>query len=502
MLRRFLHNTAISAVAYAFAGVLGLFAVGLIVKSYGVGILGLTVLLRGFLPSGFLGMIDFGVSEITTQMVARGRIGDWSVASEKFTIVTLIASLTGIVSGLLLWFLAAGLAGLFKIAPEHLSGFVMALKATSIVVPVAFVGLVAEGALKGFEQYAWLRLTEVGGSVLYVAAIYVCVWRHAPYEWIVYSYLATVLAKYVILTAATYLLTRDTSLRFAWWGPASRDDVLYRSWLMFNSRIASAAQQPLMPLAIGALYGPVGVGTFDVLTRLPRFLKTTMSPLYSAILPIAAHIEERTDVRRGQMLARNGLVLPAAIIIPALVVVALFSPDILRLWIGAQYSDEWLWLAISLAVPAVTVMLGPGQAALMVRSDYLRISTRLLYYQMITQYVVTAATLPLLREQAFVLGWALSYVILAPFLAHLQLTFMELSRSLFWEQVARQIVVAIVLCILVLSTKVYWRPDTLIALMGVGTLSCLAAWSLSVALILSPTDRAMFGRFARTVTQR
>ncbi|MGV7214031.1 lipopolysaccharide biosynthesis protein [Bradyrhizobium sp. UFLA05-112] len=502
MLRRFLHNTAISAVAYALAGVLGLFAVGLIVKSYGVTILGLTVLLRGFLPIGFLAMIDFGVSETTTQMVARGRIGDWKVASEKFTIVTLIAGTTGIASAVVLWFVADGLAVLFRVAPEHLGGFVMALKLTSIVVPVAFVGLVAEGALKGFEQYAWLRLTEVGGSILYVASIYVCVWQHAPYEWLVYSFLATVLAKYIILAVATYLLTRDVGLRFSWWSRSSRDDVLYRSWLMFNSRIAAAAQQTLMPLAVGALYGPVGVGTFDVLTRLPRFLKTTMSPLYSAILPIAAHIEERTDVRRGQMLARNGLVLPAAIIIPVLVVVALFSRDILRLWIGAQYSDEWLWLAISLAVPATTVMLGPGQTALMVRSDFLRISTRLLYFQVVTQYVITGVLLLLLRERAFVLGWAVSYVVFAPILAHLQLTFMELSPALFWEQVARQIVVALMLCILVLSSKMYWHPDTLTALVVVGSLGCIAAWTLSAALILSPTDRAMFGRFARTVTQR
>lgn len=502
MLRRFVHNTAISAVAYALAGVLGLFSVGLIVKSYGVAILGLTVLLRGFLPSGFLAMIDFGASETVTQLVARGRVGDWKVASEKFTVITLIAGVTGMASGLVLWFLAERLAGLLKVAPEYLDGFVMVLKMTSIVAPVAFLGLVAEGVLKGLEQYAWLRLTEVGGSVLYVAAIYVCVWQHAPYEWIVYSFLATALAKYVILAIATHVLARDTALRFTWWSVSSRDDVLYRSWLMFNSRIAAAAQQTVMPLAVGILYGPVAVGTFDVITRLPRFLKTTMSPLYSAILPIAAHIEERTDVRRGQMLARNGLVLPAAIIIPALVVVALFSPDILRLWIGAQYTDDWLWLAISLAVPAVTVMLGPGQTALMVRSDFLRISTRLLYFQVVAQYVITAALLLLLRERAFVLGWAVSYVIFAPFLAHYQLTFTELSPSLFWEQLARQMVVALVLCIAVVSLKVYWHPSTLTALVVVGTLGCIAAWCLSVALILSPTDRAMVGRFARTVAQR
>ena len=85
MLRRFVQNTAISAVAYALAGVLGLFAVGLIAKSYGLAVLGLIVLVRAFLPTGFLALVDFGVSETTTQAVARGRVGDWtSLRARRF----------------------------------------------------------------------------------------------------------------------------------------------------------------------------------------------------------------------------------------------------------------------------------------------------------------------------------------------------------------------------------------------------------------------------------
>ncbi len=84
MLRGFLQNTAISAVAYAVAGVLGLFAVGVIARSYGVAVLGLIVLTRSFLPTGFFALIDLGVSNPTTQFVARGRVGDWTVANEKY----------------------------------------------------------------------------------------------------------------------------------------------------------------------------------------------------------------------------------------------------------------------------------------------------------------------------------------------------------------------------------------------------------------------------------
>ena len=76
---------------------------------------------------------------------------------------------------------------------------------------------------------------------------------------------------------------------------------------MFNSRIVGTLQQTVPPLLIGVLFTPTEVGTFDLLTRLPRFLKAIMAPLYSVILPISTRIEETTDTRRRKYLVATGL---------------------------------------------------------------------------------------------------------------------------------------------------------------------------------------------------
>jgi O-antigen/teichoic acid export membrane protein len=500
VLRRFVQNTAISAVAYAVAGVLGLFAVGLIARSYGLAVLGLIVLSRAFLPTGFLALVDFGVSETATQAVARGRVGDWAVTSEKVSLLAVIAAATGIASGVVLWSMAVQLTAIFKVAPDQAEAFVAILRVTALALPIAFMGLIAEGTLKGFEQYGWLRLTEVGSNVLYVAAVYALVWHGAPFEWIAYSYLAVTVTKYFVLAGVVYRAAFGTSLRFRSWSASSSKDVFHRCWLMINSRITGTFQQTLVPLAIGALYSPVEVGTFDLITRLARFLKATMAPLHSAILPISTHIDEATDTRRLQILGRNGLVLPGAIIVPALVVVALFSEEILKVWVGPQYSSQWPWLALSMFIPAITVMLGAGQTALMVRSDFLRFNTRLLYLQVTLQYLITALTLVWLRERAFILGWVVSYIAFAPLIAHHMLSQMEIPRSLFWGQLGRHLLVASMLAALVAVGKMFFDPDSLIALVVVGGLSCMVAWVLSAAIILSRTDRAMFRRFARAMT--
>ena len=501
VLRRFVQNTAISAVAYALAGVLGLFAVGVIARSYGVAVLGLIVLARTFLPTGIFALIDFGVSESTTQFVARGRVGDWAVASEKVSLLTTIAAVTGVFAAIGLWISAAILTAIFKVAPDQADVFVAILRVTAPLLPITFLGLVAEGALKGFEQYGWLRLTEVGGNALYVVAVYALVWQGAPFEMIAYSYLAMTVAKYLVLAGVLYRAVQATPLRFRSWTASSRRDVLHRCWLMFNNRLAGVFQQTLVPLAIGALYSPAAVGTYDLITRLPRFLKATMAPLHSAILPLSTYIEESSDTRRLQILGRNGLVLPTAVVVPVLVVVALFSEQILKVWVGPQHAGEWPWLALSMFIPAFTVMLGAGQTALMVRSDFLRLNTKLLYLQVAVQYLVTALALVWFRERAFILGWVVSYVVFAPVTAHRVLSYMNLPASLFWEQVGKHALVATILAVVITAGKMFLDPGSLVALMIAGGFSCILAWALSGAIILSGSDRAMFGRFAKAMTR-
>jgi O-antigen/teichoic acid export membrane protein len=465
-------------------------------------VLGLIVLVRAFLPTGFLALFDLGVSETTTQAVARGRMGDWDVASEKVSLLTFIAAAVGILSSVALWTATGSLAVIFRVAPDQVVAFTSILNVTALVLPIAFLGLVVEGVLKGFEQYGWLRLTEVVGSVLYVVATYALVWRGASFEWIAYSYLAVTVAKYLVLAGVVCRAAFKTSLRFRSWSPSSSSDVFHRCWLMFNSRIGGTFQQTLPPLAIGALFSPSEVGAFDLITRLARFLKATMAPLHSAILPISTHIEEATDTRRLQMLGRNGLVLPAAIIVPVLIVVALFSEEILKVWVGPQHTECWPWLSLSMLVPATTVMLSAGQVALMVRPDFLRFNTRLLYSQVALQYLITGLTLVWFRERAFILGWVLSYVAFAPPVAHHMLSEMKLPRSLFWAQLGRHVLVASILAGFVFVTKMFFDPGTLISLVIVGGFSCIVAWVLSGAIILSGSDRAMFGRFSRAISPR
>ena len=163
----------------------------------------------------------------------------------------------GIVSGVALWIAAALACGRFsRSLPIRSAAFIAILDVTALVLPIASWALIAEGVLKGFEQYGWLRLTEVGGNVLYVAAVYALVWQGAPFEWIAYSYLAMTVAKYLVLAACGRPHRIRCLFGFMSWTAVQPAGCLHRCWLMFNNRIAGTFQQTLVPLAIGASFRP------------------------------------------------------------------------------------------------------------------------------------------------------------------------------------------------------------------------------------------------------
>jgi hypothetical protein len=95
-----------------------------------------------------------------------------------------------------------------------------------------------------------------------------------------------------------------------------------------------------------------------------------------------------------------------------------------------------------------------------------------------------------------------SYVVFAPLVAQQMLSFMNLPGSLFWEQVGRQMLVAVILAAAAAAYRMYSSTEGLVGLVVVGGVGCIGAWILSITLILSRRDRAMFGQFARAISHR
>src|SRR6185437_5718908 len=187
MLKRLVQNTVVSALVFGGVAVLGVVVIPIIIRTWGVTEFGLIVLARLLLPNGLLGTIDFGLSEVTTQVVARAREHrNWDIGGSQLLLLTIASILLAITLSVAAWFAVPLLVTQFKVEPAHTASFASILRYTAIANMLLFPALVWEGVVKGFERYSLLRIAEFFTTALYVAAtIYVA---RAGYQYDVVAY--------------------------------------------------------------------------------------------------------------------------------------------------------------------------------------------------------------------------------------------------------------------------------------------------------------------------
>src|SRR5580692_4112869 len=146
MLKRLVQNTVMSALVFGGVAVLGVVVIPIIIRTWGVTEFGLIVLARLFLPNGLVGIIDFGLSEVTTQVVARAREHrDWAVAGSQLLLLTIVSVLLAAALSGLTWLALPVIVAWFKVEPAHVDSFTDILRYTAIANLLLFPALVWEG---------------------------------------------------------------------------------------------------------------------------------------------------------------------------------------------------------------------------------------------------------------------------------------------------------------------------------------------------------------------
>jgi O-antigen/teichoic acid export membrane protein len=490
-------NTAVSAVAYTAVAAVNLLLVSVLVGAYGLEAYGLLVVSRVFLPSGFA-IADFGLSETATVIVARARAaGAWLSASRQITWLLGLSLVIAVVLGALLLAVSSAMAGWLHVAEELRPEFVRLTRITAASLLVFYPALLLEGMIKGYERYTLLRALEVVTTIAYAVGAVLAIRYGYSYVAVAYLFLASTAAKYVVLAICAVPLFRHIALRFAWSDVESRRVVWQRSTLMVHNKVLGALQTQLPPLAIGLIVGAAGAGMYDVLTRVPRAVKSVLALLTAALLPISARLDASGDHDRLRALGSAGFSMVPAIAFPALVGLAVFSPELLRVWLGPDLVSYWPWLAMMFAVPALNTVLTFGHTMMQVRPGFLAANNRITTVQIAAQYGVALALTPWLRERAFIAGQVASVLLAFPAQLRLQLDEQGIGRGAVYTVLGKHAAIAAMLAGTMAIMK---RND---AIQSAGTLLasylvwCTAYWAMSYMLTLSRSDRVHVHRVVR-----
>lgn len=489
-----------TGMAHLAVGLIGFFIVPFLVRAYGMAGFGLIVLARVVLPTGPLSILDFGVSETTTQAVARARAdGSWARASGQTTLLLLTALAVGALIGAVLVVGGPWAHRLVDIDPAQRAGFSRVIQATGWASPLLFTGLIVEGMTKGFERYDLLRFLEVLAALAFAGAAWVLIRGHRPGHAVALAFLFSQVGRGIVLLFSMIPLLRSTPLRLARWDGPMLQEVRQRSALMFQSRVLGVVQFQSPPLLIGALVGPAGVGVYDILVRLPRFAKSVLSLLISALLPVSARLEAGRDHEKLKELGRAGFWLMPALAFPPLLAGAVFAPEFLRDWVGPSVVPLWPWFSLMFVVPMLNLLLSYGQTLMQVRLSFLRANNRLLVAQAVGQMALSLVLVHFLKERAFIFGQVVAMVAVFPFVFRLLAREQRLPARSVAGAVARLLALGLPLAAAVLGARWGGWLRGPVELLTAFALWSAAYWALIYRWGLGPVERTVVGRIVGSV---
>lgn len=407
-LNRIVRHTAFTGIAFLAMAFVGLLLVPVLVGAYGVGVFGLLVIVRALMPSGVLGLMDFGVGESAMLSVARARShGDWHATSEQLTLLLVISLIPGALLAATLFAFAPSLVRLFAVDSPAAPPFVEMVRVTAAALAVLFPALIVEGVVKGFERFGLLRLCEAAATLVYGLLVVSLVWSEHPFETIQYAFLAATATKYAALAAGIAGDAKRVGIRPAAWSRDTMRHVGLRSTLLLQAKFLGTLQGSVPQLLVGAIVGPGGAGVYDIITRLPRALKPMLSVMVSVIAPTGARLQGARDTTRLRELGKAGIWLVPFVALPLLTGMAVHAEFILAVWIGLEYARYAPWLAVAFITPTLFIALQFGQNALQADPEFVRAANRLAAIGVAVQFGLSLSLVHWLGEFAFVLGQAI-----------------------------------------------------------------------------------------------
>lgn len=502
MFRALFGNTLISSAAFFAVGLVGLLLVPVLLGTYGLAGLGLIMLARMFLPGAGLGLFDFGISEIATQVVATARVDeDWSLALRRLAGLTLLTLAMAFAVALPLLLFAPPLARAFDVAAGDRAGFAQVLQTTALLLPLLFLGLLAEGSLKGYENFRALRAAEVLSTLCFAAAAVVACRLGADFRWIVWLHLASQALRVGLITRA---LRRSAGRSFALQPGAvagSWSFLLERARAFFLSRVLGTVQHQMPPMVVGLTIGPAGVGLYDTLARLPRFAKSVLSVLNTTLLPLATRLHAAGDDMRLKLLSGFGFTLLPTLVLPPLAAAAVLAGPTLQLWLGEGYARHAPWLALFWALPALNTLVSFQNFVLMSRMSYVHANLRTAAAQVGFQYLVSLALAGLLAQFAYIVGYVGATVLLFGW----QLTLARRELGMPVARVLRLLALCAGMGVVVAGSLwggVVPAGLSLPAFAGAFLALTVALMALTIGLFLGPEERALLRRVVDMAVRR
>lgn len=358
-------------------------------------------------------LLEFGFASGPSKLVAahharRDRRAQDAVLGATLILMTVLG-LAGLLGALVLALTADGLAaegqgeafrtGLLVI------GFAGVIRMSTAAYGATLMGLqrwdlfnVAEGIkVLGFLVAA-IAVTEAGAGVVGLA------WAFGG-SWVVSGLLQAVLLRRADPHAR--LLPRRTDRR------ALREVGSFSSLTLLADSMVFAGQRA-DTIVIAALAGARAAGPYAAVVRLQSGVQALTLPFLRLLLPMASQLAAQSDfagVRRQLLLASR---LTLQITLPVAMAFAIFSPDIVSVWLGGGTPDSTVWVVVALMGVQVLGLTANAAERVLVGIGRVRLLAAMAVAEGLSNLVVSIVLVSAIGALGAAIGTLASTMVFAP----------------------------------------------------------------------------------------
>lgn len=433
--KKLLKNTLFKATSQVAVTLSHFVLIPVTIKYLGLEGLGIMAVLKLLTPEGPMGLLEFGVQSAIVPVAAQLQTLNKSEVMSRI-IGRLILGFLTIGVGTLLFLLYPTPKSLLGVSVVSDDIFFKILLYTLLSNIFLFPKLVLSGFAEGLQNYKLISFTDAFQIIVTNAGqVLLLVFGFQIKELIFFEALMGVVATFIYLK---YLFRQ---ISFGAFKEEERDYfklLLRTSQLVFIGKFSGIVSTNFDKIVITKYFGAQFLGIFEVMTRLPRFLRIFTSIGTLAVTPLAANLYAEKDHSKLNWLFEKGLFINMVIFAGIIFTAILYVPSFFNLWIGPNFNQYVLGTQL-LLLWTYFFAFNIGWNMLFGMNRLVRTATLINWLGTIIKIVTFFTTLKWLRESSIIaaylvpqiLAFAGLYYFLREFKMSPKLFIRDFSISLF-----------------------------------------------------------------------
>jgi O-antigen/teichoic acid export membrane protein len=317
-----------------------------------------------------LGWLDFGLSRAIARFVAQDLSrGDVAAAATRTRIAVLTQLALGGIAAAALFVLAPTLVGSFDIAEENHALAAETIRLFALALPFELATRSLTGALEADQRFGWINIIRVSVTAWTYALFVIALAAGDDFRLLVYGLFALrPLTFAAFLLAASRVLPLGSSIPNLaapkqYW-PLTVDILRFGSWVTVAAIVGPLLMyfdQWTISLYLGVAMLPVYAIPLSFLARLQLFPSSMTQILFPAFSALQAGGRWQT-IEAYFIRAHRYL---AIALIPVTFLIYVWTPEVLRVWIDDDFSDQATTPTRILLIGFLVGLLAPLSGALL-----------------------------------------------------------------------------------------------------------------------------------------